>query len=151
MSICLIDTSVFCNIVDVPGFNQQKAIVFPKLKELTATRTVLLLPLVAVLETGNHIGHLSDGGIREQVARRFVGQVSAALRGDAPWTPTPFVEISEVVDWLEKFPEYAARGCGWGDWSIIKEWDRQRLLNPRRQVFIWAFDQNLAAFDTGVG
>ncbi len=149
MSICLIDTSVFCNIVDVPGRNQQVLEVLAKLRELAQDRVSLLLPLVAILETGNHIGQLADGGIRRQSSQRFVTQVEAALNGSAPWRPTPFVEAAELRSWLAEFPEHASRGSGLGDLSVIKEWDRQRQLNPRRRVFICAFDQHLSSYDTG--
>lgn len=149
MSICLIDTSVFCNIVDVPGRNQRRAEVLARLKELARARTTLLLPLVAIFEAGNHIGQLPDGGRRRQTAVRFVEQVEAALDGRAPWRPTPFVEPNELRVWLGEFPDHASRGAGFGDLSIIKEWERQRELNPYRRVFIWAYDEHLDAHDTG--
>lgn len=151
MSICLIDTSVFCNIVGVPGRNQQRSEVFARLRELVEQRTVLLLPLVVILETGNHIGQLSDGNLRRQAAARFVQQVSDALDGKAPWTPTPFVEADQLRSWLAEFPDHALLGSGLGDLSIIKEWDRQRQLNQGRRVFIWAYDQHLSSYDTGQG
>jgi len=151
MSICLIDTSVFCNIVDVPGRNQQRVEVLTKLKELAQVRVSLLLPLVAIFETGNHIGQLADGGLRRQVSQRFVTQVEAALDGSAPWRPTPFVEATELRGWLAEFPDHASRGSGLGDLSVIKEWDRQRQLNPLRRVFIWAYDEHLSSYDTGTG
>ena len=150
MSICLIDTSVFCNIVDVPGLNQQREEVLSKLKELALDKTTLLLPLVAILETGYHIGHVPDGDRRRQSSQRFVRQVEAALDGTAPWHPTPFVEPNELRGWLAEFPDHAMRGSGLGDFSIIKEWERQCQLNPHRRVFIWTFDEHLSAYDSGV-
>jgi hypothetical protein len=151
MSICLIDTSVFCNIVDVPGRSQQRVDVINRLKDLAQAKASLLLPLVAILETGNHIGQLADGQIRRQTAQRFVEQVEAALNGSAPWRPTPFVEATELRSWLAEFPDHALRGSGLGDLSVIKEWDRQRQLNPLRRVFIWAYDRHLSSYDTETG
>lgn len=148
MSICLIDTSVFCNIVDVPGRNQQRAEVLGKLRNFVGNRTSLLLPLVVIVETGNHIGHLADGGRRRQSAERFIKQVEAALDGHAPWKPTPFVEADQLRAWLSEFPDQVSRGTGLGDLSIIKEWERQRQLNPRRRIFIWSYDGHLGAYDT---
>ena len=55
MSVALIDTSVFCNIVPVPGRAQARETVLARLEELIGARTALLLPMAAVLETGNHI------------------------------------------------------------------------------------------------
>jgi len=145
------DTSVFCNIVNVPGRNQQMTHVLKTLKELIRQRTSLLLPLVVILETGNHIGQLAAGGLRRQAAERFNLQVEAALDGRAPWKPTPFMEAQQLRTWLGEFPDHAGRGRGLGDLFIIKEWERQRQLNPARRVFIWAFDQHLDAYDTGTG
>ncbi len=148
MSICLIDTSVFCNVVDVPGRNQQRDEVLTSLETFIRKRTSLLLPVVVILETGNHVGHVSDGGLRRLAAERFVEQVEAALDGRAPWKPTPFVEAEQLRLWLKEFPDHAGRGSGLGDLSIIKEWQRQRRLNPNRRVFIWAFDKHLSSYDT---
>jgi hypothetical protein len=148
MSICLIDTSVFCNIVNVPGRNQQRVEVLTILKELAQGKASLLLPLVVILETGNHIGQLADGGLRRQASLMFVAQVEAALDGSAPWRPTPFVEASEMRSWLVEFPDHATRGSGLGDLSVIQEWNRQRSLNPYRRVFIWAYDHHLSSYDT---
>ncbi len=149
MSICLIDTSVFCNVLDVPGRNQQRPAVIQMLKDLANAKTVLLLPLAAILETGNHIGQLANGAGRRQSAGRFVVQVKAALEGKAPWIPTQFIESSDLQNWIDKFPDDAARGLGLGDLSIIQEWERQRQLHPYKRVFIWAYDEHLAAYDTG--
>jgi hypothetical protein len=151
MSICLIDTSVFCNIVNVPGRNQQRAEVLARLRELAKENAALLLPLVSILETGNHIGQLADGGIRRLASKRFVTQVNAALDGTAPWRPTPFVDAAELRGWLAEFPDHASRGSGLGDLSVIKEWERQRELHAKRRVFIWAFDEHLSSYDTGAG
>jgi hypothetical protein len=146
MSVCLIDTSVFCNIVDVPGRNQQRHVVLAQLKVLAKEKTALLLPIVVILETGNHIGQLADGEQRHQVAKRFIEQVEAALDGEAPWKPTPFVEGAELRTWLEEFPNCASQGLGLGDLTIIKEWERQCQLNPARQVYVWSFDIHLSAY-----
>ncbi len=149
MSICLIDTSVFCNGVDVPGRNQQRGEVFTRLERLIREGTFLLLPVVVILETGNHVGQVPDGRLRRVTAERFAEQVSAALDGIAPWKPTPFVEADPLRLRLEEFPDHAGRGSGPGDLAIIKEWERQRRLHPSRRVFIWSFDMHLSSYDTG--
>lgn len=149
MSICLLDTSVFCNIVQVPGRSQQADEVRAQLKSLTRDRTTFLLPMISILETGNHVGQVSGGSARREAAIRFVAQVHGALQGRAPWCPTPFLHPDDLRSWLSIFPDSAKQKCGLGDLVIIQEWERQRAFHPARRVFIWSFDQHLHGYDTG--
>jgi hypothetical protein len=55
MSICLIDTSIFCNVLDVPHRNQQRDEVLRQLRQYVAAPVTLLLPVTAIIETGNHM------------------------------------------------------------------------------------------------
>ena len=103
--------------------------------------------MAAVLETGNHIAQVSDGGMRRKVAARFRDKVIQAIDGGAPWTPTPFWETEHLRSWLTDFPDHAMRGVGMGDLSIIKEWERQREMFPRRRVTIWSLDSDLQGYD----
>lgn len=63
-AICIIDTSVFCNILDVPRRNQHHAESVAALAEMLASRHTLLLPLATIYETGNHIAQNGDGRLR---------------------------------------------------------------------------------------
>ena len=148
MSIALIDTSVFCNIISVPKYDQNRAEIMEQLTALIEAGTILLLPMAAVLETGNHIAHCGGGQIRRTTAQRFCKEVGKAIDGKAPWTPTPFWEIDALRNWLREFPDKAMTGAGMGDLSIIKEWERQCALNKARRVFIWSLDgSDLCAYD----
>ncbi len=148
MSIVLMDTSVFCNVLDVPGFNQDRDSILSELEERIRSRDTLLLPMAAVLETGNHIAQIAGGGgLRRMVAQRFCDSVSEAIDGALPWTPTPFWEVEQLRIWLSEFADYAMRGVGMGDLSIIKEWERQCELFPRRRVIIWSLDGDLQGYD----
>lgn len=64
MTVVLVDTTIFLNVLDVPGFNQDREAVFGQLAERLDARQELLLPIAAILETGNHVGHLRDGRVR---------------------------------------------------------------------------------------
>ena len=147
MSICLIDTSVFCNLLRVPDRDQHHATVVAELRQLIQANATLLLPLAAVVETGNHIAQHGDGRQRRQAADRFVKEVTAAIEGSAPWTPTPFFELDSVRTWLAEFPDHAMRGFGLGDLFIVKEWQRQCKLHAGRRVFIWSLDGHLSGYD----
>lgn len=147
MSIVLIDTSVFCNILPVPGLDQHRAEVMQEMESLIQDAATLLLPMASVLETGNHIAQLTNGQNRRRAALRFCRQVQDAIDGTAPWTPTPFWDLERLKLWLPEFPDHAMGQRGMGDLSIIKEWERQCALHKARRVRIWARDGHLDGFD----
>ena len=146
MTVVLIDTSIFLNVLDVPGRNQERIAVLQELQLRLEADDELLLPIAAIIETGNHIGHVPGGRLRRQTAERFVTEVQKALDGMAPWVPARPITIDDIADWLEGFPDHAMRERGLGDVSIIAEWERQCLLSPQRRIEIWSLDQHLQGF-----
>ena len=146
-AICIIDTSVFCNILNVPRRNQRHGEAVAELDVMIRDGYTLLLPLATIYETGNHIAQNGDGGARRRAAEVFVRQVLAAFTGDAPWTPTLVPAPDDFISWLGEFPDQATRGVGLGDLSIIKTWERQCALNHARRVFIWSYDADLRGYD----
>jgi hypothetical protein len=150
VTICIVDTTVFCNILDVPGYNQDKDEALATLRDYINQPFSLLLPLATVYETGNHIAHVPDGQLRREVAARFAREVSRAVDGASPWTPTPLPEAEELASWLAEFPDHAMRGVSLADLSIIKVFERQCELHRARRVFIWSYDQHLHGYDRAV-
>jgi len=147
MTICLVDTSIFCNLLEVPGRCQDKQAVLEGLEQKIHDRWSLLLPLAAVIETGNHIAHCANGANRRSAAERFVRQVRMAMEGKAPWVVTPISDTSDWLSWLDDFPDNAMRGVSIADLTIIKEYERQCALNPARRVMVWTLDGDLNAYD----
>ncbi|TCO78129.1 hypothetical protein EV699_1236 [Plasticicumulans lactativorans] len=147
MTVCIVDTSIFCNVLDIPGKNQRCDEARGELAKHIEAQWSLLLPMVAIIETGNHIGHLRDGGDRRRYAERFRDEVRKACNGEAPWVTTPFPDKDSILEWLDDFPEHAACGRGFGDRSIVAEFDRQCILNRARRVLIWSLDRDLAGYD----
>jgi hypothetical protein len=145
--VCIIDTSVFCSLLNVPNRSQRHGETVEELRAMIEDGYALLLPLVTIYETGNHIAQNGDGGARRRAAEVFVDQVRAAFSGNAPWTPTLVPEPEDFVTWLDEFPDHAGRGVGMGDLSIIKTWERQCELNQGRRVFIWSHDNDLHGYD----
>ena len=107
----------------------------------------LLLPLAAIVETGNHISHAARGGMRRAAAQRFTEQVRMAMEGSAPWVVSPIPTNQDWLMWLDEFPDMAMRGIGIGDLAIIKEFEKQCLLNPKRRVMIWTLDKDMKGYD----
>jgi hypothetical protein len=109
--------------------------------------TSLLLPMAAIIETGNHVARLANGNQRRRFARIFVDQVEKAFNGDAPWRPTQIMEPSEMLEWLGQFPDRAMRGTGMADLSIIRGWESACTRHPGHRVMIWSLDDHLSGYD----
>ena len=145
--IVIVDSSVLLNVLDVPKFNQHRDDVLERFAQLVDAEDHLLLPLAAVLETGDHVADLSDGRERRRYAERFRDRIHEALRGEAPWTPIDFPEPSLLLAWLDDFPDMAMRELGISDVSIINAWQRAYARHPRQRVYIWTLHQRLQAYD----
>lgn len=149
--IVLVDTSVFLNVLDVPGRNQQRDSVLDQFLRYIENGASLFLPLATVMESGNHIAHLAEGYHRREAAHRFVRFTSEALEGSAPWRPIQFPNHGEILGWLAEFPESAAGGRSLGDLCIVKEWERLCIRHSLSRVLIWSVDKHLQGYDRGAG
>lgn len=157
--IVLLDTSVFLNVLDMPGFNQDKSHVLDEFERRVEQEDHFLLPMATIWETGNHVARLPDGRTRRAYAEKLVDVVCDAFKGEAPFRPTYFPESAVFLAWLKEFPEHAQRsksnsktreGVSFADLSIIKECERTRALHPMSRVIIWSLDSDLAAWGDGV-
>jgi hypothetical protein len=146
-TIVVVDTSVFLNVLDVPAYNQNREEVLTQLGQFVAQDVNMLLPLAAIVETGNHMADLADGRLRRKFATIFSNEVKKAIDGTAPWTPTQGVETAALAIWLDEFPDYAMRGLGLGDLSIVKEFDAACIRHPNFRVMIWSLDNHLVGYD----
>lgn len=150
-SICLIDTSIFLEIVDVPKYNQHRASVLEDFETYYLAGFTFLLPMATILETGNHIAQNGDGRMRRKTALHFVEQVKAAFNGEAPWRPTTFPSTAEILEWIDQFPDEAGKnkapnkqeGTSFGDLSIIQEYHKACNKFSMSEVFIWSLDSDL--------
>ncbi len=157
-SIVLLDTTVYLNVLDVPGFNQDRNAVLDEFAQRVEHGDHFLLPMATIWETGNHIADLHDGNWRRQFAQKFVDDVYNAFEGIAPYRPTYFPDRQVFLTWLADFPDYAQRskssrqtreGVSLSNFSVIKEWERIRALHSMSSVLIWSLDPALSAYDTG--
>lgn len=146
-AVCIMDTTVFCELLAVPGKSNAVDAHQKQMREKVTAREVLLLPMTTILETGNHIGQVADGGRRRQVAERFVAMVEAAVCGAAPFETTPLFDDKVILGLLKEFPNWVGRQSGFGDLTIYREWEEQCARNPRRRVYIWSNDQDLQGYD----
>jgi hypothetical protein len=153
VTVCLIDTSVFCEVLRVPHMDSDAAQIRQELEAKLKARESLMLPMTSILETGNHIGQNGNGALRRETALRFVEQVRSAIGGKSPFTATSFVERGKMLEWLDGFPDWTMRsdargkGSGLGDLTIQREWLDLCEKFPGRRVYIWSKDGQLAGYD----
>ncbi len=146
-AVAIVDTSIFCNILNIPNMNSSRKEVVEEFKRLINDETSFLLPMAVVYETGNHIAQLSDGGNRRRFAQAFVKRVEKAINGESPWQVIRVPTLEEIGIWLDEFPDRAMRNVSMGDLSIIKEWEKAKKKTPHLRVFIWSLDQDLMGYD----
>lgn len=155
-SIVLLDTSVYLNILSIPGYSQSRDEVLQEFGQRIEDGDHFLLPLACVWETGNHIADLSDGRQRRGFGQKLVDDVTNAFEGNLPYRATHFPEREEFLKWLGDFPDVVMRnkseeklreGVSLADHSLIKEWERNCELHPLRRVCIWSLDSDLQGYD----
>jgi hypothetical protein len=146
-AIVLLDTSVYVNVLNVPGFSQHRTEVLNEFERAVRAHDRFLLPLASVWEAGKHIAQLSDGRLRRAWAEKLTADVKAAFAGNAPYSATHFPKREEFEDWLTLFPDSAAHRKSLADHSLIQEWKRNCDINPLRRVRIWSLDSDLAGYD----
>ncbi len=146
-AIILIDTSILLNILDVPGYNQDKEAVQQQYEQHVQNGDQLLLPMATVVETGSHVADIPNGYHRRAWGQIFVNLVKQTHRGEAPWSPIAFPKLDSIVQWLDDFPEFAGRKIGFADMTIIKDWERTCAQHTMSQVKIWSLDHGLLGYD----
>ena len=144
--IVIVDTSILLNVFNVPGRNQDHDKVCEELKGLLDAQANLLLPIAAIIETGNHIAN-SRNGRRRTIATKFLDEIRKALNGDSPWVPIEFPTRKTLAEWMDEFPDHASRGVGMGDLSIIKDWEAACNRHGNQRVRIWSLDGDLQSYD----
>ena len=147
MYVHFIDTSVFLNIIDVPGRNQQREEVMLELRKLMEDlkNNVLVLPFATIIETGNHIAHCGNGSERRESAKRFVECIENTINNNAPWqyygNQMTTEDLHEIC---KEFPDVAMRGEGFGDLSIVKAYKKYKNETPAiHKIRIWSVDGHL--------
>lgn len=145
--VVIVDSSVFLNILNVPGFNQNYQPIIDRFGILLQENASFLLPIATVFQTGDHIADLADGGQRRRCALVFREQVRKALTRQAPWRTIPFPDGRQLNEWIGDFPNSAMRGPSFSNLSIIKSWEDTCALNPNLRVRIWSLNRHLEGYD----
>lgn len=155
--VCLIDTSIFLNLLNIPGKNQEMEAVTTDYKEYVDLGVTFILPMATIIETGNHIAQNGDGQQRRKSAERFVDAIKGTLTETPPWKLNEFPNMHEISNWIDEFPGHAMRnktakkpneGTSFGDLSIIKEYEKCcNRFSKFTKVFIWSLDSDLQSYN----
>ena len=82
-----VDTSILCCLLQIPNYCQEDyAAVETEFKRIANDSEALLLPVACILEAGNHIAHISDGGVRRKIALEFADYLRDTADNQAPWS-----------------------------------------------------------------
>ena len=154
MKFTIIDTSVVCEFLAVPGLSDHPEEVQAELKERAANGERFVVPIAAVIETGNHIAQVKAGD-RWAAAARFAALLERARREEGPF-------VLHRVSWNEDFlrelcggnatgqtlGELAGHGTlGAGDVAILVERDRILASSAYTEALLWTLDRKLEAYN----
>ncbi len=152
MTVWFVDTSILCNMIPVPGKDQDRDKVTAALKDKQDARHTLILPVTAVVETGNHISHLQNGDARRDAATTLADLVRLVIAGKAPWHLHEFSWDKNFLNALldgastgSSLIEHAVSRVGCGDLCVLAERDLYRKRTAIQDIRIWTLDQQLAS------
>ncbi len=152
--VVFLDTSVLLNLLDVPHNNDDRAEVTERLRRLRADRTTFVVPVTAVIETGNAITRLSDGNERRRCTTRLAEWLRAALTTTAPlavsgvaWDEAFLTALLDGGGGCLPLVDFATRGVGSGDAGLLLEVQRYRAKVPSATpIEVWTLDEALRAY-----
>lgn len=151
--VAFVDTSVLCDLLQVPGKSQHAEQAKDELAQRTGRGERFILPVSTIVETGNHVEQATNN---RSAADAFANLVRAAIEGRGPFQ-------ANTVTWdaafLDRLLAGAATGVdfvdlasthqlGSGDVAILVERDMfvAATAYSHQDVEIWTNDTRLAAY-----
>jgi hypothetical protein len=151
--VWFVDTSVLMNVLDVPGYAQDRGHVLSVQQDRREQGDTFILPVAAVVESGNHITRLKNGHDRRQAADRFSKLLMLVATGQAPWRLYSSAWDGGFLGRLaaggmtgSSLVEHAVRGLGCGDLSILVEREMYRERTGISDVRVWTLDALLDSY-----
>lgn len=149
--VVFIDTSVLVNLLRVPGRCQDADACELEFKQRLSQGTKFVLPITALIETGNFIQQCS--GDRHAAATRFETAIKVARAATPPWTIRDVSWDGSFLDALlagastgsSLVEHFAAKRLGAGDLAMLVERDQFRDGTAYDDVRIWSLDSSLSA------
>lgn len=150
VNVRFIDTSIIMNLLEVPNMCAEADAVKDEFKAAVEAEETMILPMSTIIESGNHISHISDGNIRRTKAIEFQTFLRKTARDEAPWKLYGLeMRKEDLLALANDFPEYALKlKMGIGDMSIIRFYERYKKAVPAiGHIMIWSKDTHLAGYN----
>lgn len=125
--ILVIDTSILCCLLSIPGKEKagdkwDKNRVEKTMEVEKNTGSHFVLPIASLIETGNHIAQSS--GDRFNLAKRLTSILTEAINGTTPWVlfteQAPLWEKENLANLANEWPNLASMKLTIGDATIKK-------------------------------
>lgn len=148
----LIDTSVLCELLEVPGKSRHASSVQAEFVARVRAGEQFLLPAATIIETGNHIAQIKQGD-RRAAAERYVAFLTKAAASEPPWTVTEvlwdetlLLQICRGDSTGQNFVDLAGNALlGGGDVAILVERDMLQQRAGHVPVEVWTLERVLGS------
>lgn len=142
-----VDTFVLLNLLRVPGKCQNFEQVNEEFTRLVTDDDEFVFPIATLIETGNHISHLPDGEQRRRIAQKYVELMRKAANSEDNMSIISGIDPTVLLKMLESFPDRAMMQTGFGDVSIIEQFeDYWKNRQPIGEMRIWSLDKHLLSY-----
>lgn len=151
-TVFVLDTSYLCELYRVPGFHK------PELSEQIKERirqhetSQFYVPLACLYELCDHIGDVTDGRRRREIAVKVVAHVETSAADTGPWLIVPAADVKAALpQLLRDFSADPLRlQMGLTDSTIVSEAHRIKQKYSASldyRVHIWTTDTTLKAHE----
>lgn len=147
MNVRFIDTSIMCNLLEIPDMCADKERGKQEWKEVLEKKETLIMPLATIIETGNHVTHIADGHARYTVTMKFKEYLEKTAESKAPWTLYGNALDKEEIRYIAaNMEQFTIAEIGIGDMTIIYAYEKYLAEEPAiGTIMIWSTDEHLAA------
>ena len=140
-TVHFVDTSVLVELLDIPNMNTHHHEINAEYKRLAGNGDAFVLPVSVLVETGNHIAHSPSK--RYELSTRF----KELILGKNQFVVLPTISEEALETILSDFPTYASAGTGFGDRSIVAQFEEYwQTKQPIGHIRIWSLDDHLASY-----
>jgi len=150
-SVLFVDSSILDEILEIPGWCDQSLAIRAEFETRTLGGVRMVIPISAVIETGNHIAQCA--GDRRRAAHRYARLLDQLIDGSAPWRVN---ETDWNLDLLSQIRSGAHtkrdlvdllsnRVMGGGDLAILAEAGRMRQTSFGLKIDLWTKDAKFSA------
>ncbi len=149
-TIYVVDTSYLVELYGVPKHSsaKAKATVRAKFAGAIDSDARVFVPFSCIIELGNAIAWIKDGGVRSSLAECLKNDVINSIQSSIPWTITPPSTLNSFERIMNSWcDQYVVQNVGVSDTFVIEEATRLRNKHSGLgyRCHIWTKDRALKA------